>query len=199
MPDTNPSPVQPEQPNDLFLAIGNHRSPEDRRQSLPERFNELIKGKDAMILNYREGIAYALERLRHCRHCPDKMLDGEVHTLFDALLGMDGKDHLKALREHEALVMGLLAYRANAIEALLPDTCPGCGMTKREHGEGCRFGIALTLLPPGMPSIEESASFQLGVIAGQIRTWAHQVAMLPCEDDLMEPIAKHMREVASKL
>ena len=180
-------------------------SPSDSQDALAEgqRLIEinirLLKECHARVENFREGAAYALQRLKRCSGCGSQPVSDELIHLFDALLGMDGKAHLKLLRDHEAMIMGLLAFRANAIETLLPEVCPGCGQAGRTHMVHCRYGMALTLLPEGMPSIEESASFKLGVIGQAIRGWADQLDEARCCDDNLDPVVANMREVASKI
>lgn len=169
-----------------------------RSEQLLELNVRLLKEAHAKVENYQEGCAYALQRLKHCKGCSSQPIANELTNLFNTLLGMDGKAHLKALRDHEALVMGLLAYRANAIEALLPDTCPGCGAPGRQHLDGCRFGLALTLLPEGMPSIEQSATFKLGVIGQQLRTWADDLDASATAGGGYS-VAEALREVAARL
>ena len=155
----------------------------------------LLKEANATIENYREGVAYAIQLIKHCHDCAVNPGLNDALALLDTLLGMDGKAHLKALRDHETKVMGLLAFRANAIEALLPDVCPHCQLPGHQHAEQCRYGLALTMLPDGMPSIEEGSTFKLGVIGQQIRSWADRLEASAIADSVVDD----MRTLASKI
>lgn len=142
----------------------------DERKDQDQLRDQLVTAS-ATIETYREAMAEAISLLDTCKETTAQPTTDRVIAMLDAMLGSEGKAHLLALRQHEALVNGLLAYRSNVIETLLPDICPSCGMPNREHAARCRYGIALTLIPEGMPPIEESATFRLGCNANLMRTW----------------------------
>jgi hypothetical protein len=151
--------------------------------------------QDAALENYREAMAEAISMLRSDEQLPPT----QIAQMLEEVLGLDGRKHLAILQTHEELVMGLMAFRTNALESLLPDTCPDCGMEARQHTQACRYGMAMTLIPEHMPPIEASAVFKLGVIAGQIREWSDEVLCLTGEGQGPAALIGHMREVASKL
>lgn len=153
---------------------------EERKQSLQDQFTEA----SATIETYREAMAEAISLLETCKESTAQATTDRIIAMLDTVLGSEGREHLIALRQHEALVNGLLAYRSNVIETLLPDTCPHCGMANREHAARCRYGLALTLIPEGMPPIEESATFRLGCNANLMRTWI--TALEKHETELIE-------------
>jgi len=124
-----------------------------------------VTEQEAIIENLREGLSASVEHLRAGGQPQD------VAANLELLLGIEGEEHLHLLRQHEQLVMALLAYRIHTIESLLPEVCPVCHLGERQHTERCRIGLALTLLPEGMPPIEESAVRRLAVMEDAMELW----------------------------
>lgn len=129
----------------------------------------MITEPEAIITNLREGMADAIEALRADQD------PFAVANLLESVLGIEGAEHLRGLRQHESLVMALLAYRIGVIESLLPDECPVCHLNNRQHTERCRIGLAITLIPEQMPPIEESASRILAVMRDQLSGWIERI------------------------
>ena len=148
--------------------------------------------KNAIIENLREGIADAITMLEGSL---TPSASSPAIELLQGILGMDGEEHLKALREHERLVMALLAFRVHALEQALPDTCPKCGQTGRIHDPQCLFGLALTLIPDHMPPIEASAVRRLAACKDQLATWADELDALTGNAGDVRCITDAMRDV----
>ena len=134
---------------------------------------------EALVTNYREAINDAIQALA---------ANADPHSVVSNLqevLGMDGAMHLSLLRKHEAMVVALLAFRAGALDHLLPDTCPYCNTEGREHTPGCYYGMAMKLVPDNMVPIESTASFKLADLQALIRQWAARDAP-PTQAELIE-------------
>ena len=155
--------------------------------------------KDAIIENLREAINEVIQILKPCSDSTAQVDTDRSIELLTHVLGLEGAEHLKALRQHEALVMGLLAYRSNALESLLPDICPSCLRPHRQHAERCRYGLALTLIPEGMPPIEASAVYRTGVISEEIVRWAAALDVLAGSVEGVKTLTSAMRNTASKI
>lgn len=100
--------------------------------------NQTPEEIQARLTNYEEGmmtVATALQRGECDAAGAAEMLHG--------LLGLPGHEHLKCLRDHEASVSALMAFKDWALGELTKDGCSKCGGQGGKHELNCPIDTAI--------------------------------------------------------
>ena len=92
----------------------------------------------ARLTNYEEGMEEIATALIRGTVTPPDAAD-----MLRGLIGLPGHEHLKALRDHEASVSAMMAFKDWALREVTTTGCPKCAFPEGKHETNCPVATAL--------------------------------------------------------